>query len=130
MTILLTVFAISLMGMVLMIGSKMRTIRALEVVHVEHVGFATILRPLGERIAESLRILAAKAYSYIYPVVQFVMYRGGLILHTVSVRIGKKFLNLADAIKGRGIIRRKGDTPVFLRDIIEHQRALRGKLEV
>ncbi len=130
MTILLTVFCISFLGMSLMLGSKVRAIRAQEVSHHEHVGFGTLMKPLAERLAEFFRVVAAKAYSYLYPVVQFALYRGGLVLHTVSVRIGKKFLDLADTIKGRGVLRRKGDTPVFLRDIIEHQRALRGKLEV
>ena len=129
MTLLIT-FLISFLGMSVMLGSKIRRIRQLEIAHHAHVGFGTVLRPLIERMRELFRIVAAKTYSFIYPIVQFGMYRGGLLLHSASVRIGKKFLNIADAIKGRGVLKRHSDAPVFLRDILEHQRALRGKLEV
>ena len=130
MTILLSIFLVSSLIMSIMLWSKVRMVRAQEIAHHEHVGVATIFTPLFERILEWVRIMAAKAYSFIYPIVQYVMYRGGLILHALSERIGKKFLNMADAIKGRGVLKHRGDAPMFLRDIIEHQRALRGKLEV
>lgn len=113
--------------MTALLSGKIRIVRAEEIARHEHVGFSTVFGPVLERLDRRVSDVLRSIVAYLYPVYRWLLWQATHLLHLVMAAIGKKFLSLADTIKGKNSLRKRGSAPLFLQDMIEHQRAVRGE---
>lgn len=128
MTIIITLFYLSLITIVAMVGWKLVSLRAVKLSPVE--GVETELHGKFYEALHSwwhvfrVQVLArarAVALSMFYAAAHEIL-RYAII---IGRKFGARFHHWYDMVKGKGEIHKKGSASFFLRDIAEHKESLK-----
>lgn len=130
MTIIITLFYLSLATIVGMVSWKLISLRDLKLSLVEGVEkelhgklYETMhhgWRAFRVNVLARLRVIAlAWFYTGAHEVLRFTEFLG----KKLKERHGKWF----DMVKGKGVIRKKGSVSFFLRDVAEYKKSLNAK---
>lgn len=130
MTVIITLFYLSLATIIGMVSWKLVTIRDLKLSLVEGVE-KELHGKLYETIHEMWHVFRIKVLARIrtvtlalfYSVAHEVLHFTELIGKKLKERHGKWF----DMVKGKGVLRKKGSVSFFLQDVAEYKKSLKVK---
>lgn len=130
MTIIITLFYLSLFTIVSMVAWKMVTLRELKVSLVEGVekelhGKLYETAHVWWHIFRTKYVVRVRAFlvALFYTVAHQVLHYAIII----GRKVGARFHVWYDMVKGKGQIRKKGSVSFFLRDVSEYKKSLQGK---
>lgn len=130
MTVIITLFYLSLITVAGMISLKLISLRDVKVSFVEGVEkeihgrlyetIHTVWHIFRVNILTKIRTFALALF---YTVAQEVLRAMGIVGNKLRARHGKWF----DMVKGKGVIKKKGSVSFFLRDVAEYKKSLQEK---
>jgi hypothetical protein len=130
MTIIITLFYLSLVIIIAMVGWKLVSLRALKLSLVPGVE-----KELHGKLYEALHTgwhmfrvqVLARARKFALSV--FYMIAHEVLRYTIIIgrKFGARFHRWFDMVKGKGEIHKKGSVSFFLRDIAEHKESLKSE---
>lgn len=132
MTVIITLFYLSLATIVGMVARKLITLRGLKVSLVEgmekelhgklYETINSVWHIFRVKVLARLRIfILALFYTIAHEVLHIVGIMGGKL----KTRHGKWF----DMVEGKGVLRKKGSASFFLRDVAEYKKSLQENQE-
>ena len=130
MTIIITLFYLSLVTIIVMVSWKLVSLRKLKLSLVEGVE-NELHGKLYEFISQAwhaFRVtyfarLRAFALSLFFTVAHEVLHFAGIVGAKLKERHGKWF----DMVKGKGVIRKKGNASFFLQNVAEYKKTIQVK---